>query len=166
MRYLAFDVGGTAIKHALIDEDFQLSDKGSFPSAAVASSAEFIEALGSVRDRYAEQISGVAVSTCGELDPSSGELFSGGSLRFNTGTNLVNLLQDRCGLRVSVENDANCALLAELHDGSLAQATNAFVVVLGTAVGGGGDDQPAPVPRIALPRRQRQPGRHLLGCPL
>lgn len=136
MRYLAFDVGGTGIKHALMDDEYQLSDKGSISTAAVTSSAEFIEALGAIYDRYAEQVAGIAVSTAGELDAVSGHMFSGGSLLFNAGTNMIGLLEARCGRRVTVENDANCALLAEIHDGSLADATNAVALVLGTGVGG------------------------------
>lgn len=136
MHYLAFDVGGTQIKHALIDEHYRLSDQASFPTATVTSSEQFVEALGAVHDRVAGDVAGIAVSTCGELDPVRGHMFSGGALRFNAGIDLVDLLQARCGRRVSVENDANCALLAEMNDGALAEATNGFVMVIGTGVGG------------------------------
>lgn len=135
-QYLAIDVGGSAIKHALVDADYQLSDKGSVPSAGLSSTAEFIEALGAIHDQHRGRVAGIAVSTCGELDPASGHMFSGGMLRFNKDINLVDLLQARCGVPVSVENDANCALLAELHDGALTDATNGVVLVLGSAVGG------------------------------
>lgn len=136
MRYLTFDIGGTGIKHALIDQDYRLSNKGSFPTAGVTSSTEMIEALGEVFDRYADRVAGVAVSTCGELDPATGHVFSGGSLQFNNGIDLIDLLEARCGRPVTVENDANCALLAEVHDGALAEATNAVVLTIGTGVGG------------------------------
>lgn len=136
MQYLAFDVGGTGIKHALMDENYRVWDKGAIPTTTVASSGQFVDALGTIHDRYAGELAGIAVSTCGELDPVSGHMFSGGALVFNAGTNLVDLLQARCGRRVTVENDANCALLAEIHDGSLTDATNAVALVIGTGVGG------------------------------
>lgn len=136
MFYLSFDVGGTAIKHALINHEYAVVEKGSFPTAGVTSSAEFIEALGQVYDLYDGRVAGVAVSTCGELDPATGHVFSGGSLQFNNGTNLIDLLQARCPVPVTVENDANCALLAEVHDGALTGSTNAVVLTIGTGVGG------------------------------
>ncbi len=136
MRYLTFDIGGTGIKHALLDDDYRMSEKGSFPTAGVRSSAEFIEALGRVHDRHAGEVAGIAISTCGELDPATGHMFSGGSLQFNAGTNLIDLVRARCGTSVTVENDANCALLAEVHDGALAGCTNAVVLTIGTGVGG------------------------------
>jgi predicted NBD/HSP70 family sugar kinase len=37
---------------------------------------------------------------------------------------------------VSLENDANCALIAEAHDGALADCRNGVVLVLGTGTGG------------------------------
>lgn len=136
MHYLTIDIGGTAIKHALIDQDYRLRDQDSFATATVTSAAQLIEAVGAIHDRHAGRLAGIAVSTCGEVNPGTGQMLSGGALRFNAGINLIDLLQARCGLPVSVENDANCALLAEMHDGALAGATNGFVMVIGTGVGG------------------------------
>ena len=63
-------------------------------------------------------------------------MFSGGTLTFNTGTNMIDAVSARCGVPVTVENDANCALLAEAHLGCLTDCRNAVVLVIGTAVGG------------------------------
>lgn len=136
MRYLVFDVGGTAIKHAVIDEAYRLGERGLIPTAGLTSSAQFVETLAGVHDGLTARVDGIALSTCGELDPVTGHVYSGGSLQFNNGANLVTLLQARCGTRVTVENDANCALLAEFHDGVLVGCTNAAVFVIGTGVGG------------------------------
>lgn len=135
MEYLALDVGGSSIKHAIIDDRYRLSEKGSVPTSYVTSE-EFIETIGRIHDRHAGRVAGIAISSCGELDPATGYMFSGGALRFNAGTNLIELVQARCHTPVSVENDANCALLAEFHDGSLADCTNAVALVIGTAIGG------------------------------
>lgn len=136
MRYLAFDVGGTGIKYAVMDADYRMAEKGSFATSGVTTSPEFVEALGRIHDRFAGDVAGIAISTCGELDPATGHMVSGGSLQFNTGTNLIDLVQARCATRVTVENDANCALLAELHDGALAGRTNGLVLTVGTGLGG------------------------------
>lgn len=134
MRYLALDLGGSAIKHAIAGDDCVLSDKGSVP-ADFDSHAGFLDAVTGIAARSGA-LDGIAVSTCGELDPVSGEMFSGGTHRFNAGTNLIRAIQERCGVPVSLENDANCALIAEAHDGALADCRNGVVLVLGTGTGG------------------------------
>ncbi|MFP5417367.1 MAG: ROK family protein [Actinomycetes bacterium] len=134
-EYLVLDVGGSSIKHALADDSYALSDKGSVPNT-FRDNAEFIEAIGQLYDAVAGRVSGIAISACGELDPATGEMISGGALRFNAGTNMIERVGARCPVPVSVENDANCALLAEVHDGSLSDCTNGIVLVIGTGVGG------------------------------
>ncbi len=135
MSYLVLDVGGSSIKHAIADESYVLTEKGSVPTG-YDTHAEFIETIGTIYDRYSDQVTGIAMSSCGELDPVSGHMFSGGALLFNAGTNMIASVTARCGVPVSVENDANCALLAELHDGSLSDCTNGVALVMGTGVGG------------------------------
>ena len=134
MAILALDVGGSAIKFALGDEQGNLESKGVVPNDFLTH-AEFIEAIGRIFDSF-PGVEGIAISTCGELDPSTGEMFTGGTLRFNAGTNLIRSVGGRCPVPVSIENDANCALLAEMADGALAGCRNGVVLVLGTAVGG------------------------------
>ena len=63
-------------------------------------------------------------------------MFSGGTLRFNSGVNMIESVQARCGVPVTVENDANCALLAAARLGSLTDCRNAAALIIGTAVGG------------------------------
>jgi predicted NBD/HSP70 family sugar kinase len=134
MQYLALDVGGSGIKYAVADEACRLAGKGVLPTC-YATHEEFVGAIAGIRDRFGE-LDGIAISTCGELDPISGQMHTGGTLRFNAGTNLIRSVESRCGLPVSVENDANCALIAETFDGALQDCANAMITVLGTAIGG------------------------------
>lgn len=133
-RYLVLDVGGSGIKHAVADGAFALTDKGTVPNT-FTSHAEFIEGIGGLYDASGP-VDGIAISTAGELDPATGQMFSGGYLRFNAGTNLIASVSARCPTRVTVENDANCALLAEVADGALTGCRTAAMFVLGTGVGG------------------------------
>lgn len=136
MRYLAFDIGGTGIKHALVDDQLRLSRQGSFPTATVGTPDELVAALGAVYDRHAGEVAGVAISTAGETDPATGLMFTGGALRFTQGMEMVNAVAARCPTRVTVENDANCALLAEVGDGVLTGCRNALALIVGTGLGG------------------------------
>lgn len=135
MKWLAMDVGGSGIKYALADESCQLSHAGLLPTQ-YDTHDRFIDAVGSIYDRFAGAVAGIAMSSCGELDPGTGHMFSGGTLTFNNGTNMIDAVTARCGVPVTVENDANCALLAEAHLGCLTDCRNAVVLVIGTAVGG------------------------------
>lgn len=137
MQYLAFDIGGTDIKHALVDPDgWVLSEAGAFPTATTSSPATLIEALGRVYDAHAGAVAGVAISSAGELDPATGHFFNGGALRYTAGLDLLDAAAPRFGVPISVENDANCALLAEAADGALAGVRDGCVLIVGTGLGG------------------------------
>lgn len=136
MQYLVLDVGGSAIKYALSDANYNFSERGSLANGNWSNSEEFIEAIGGLFDPVADKVTGIAISTCGELDPKSGLMYTGGYLSFNAGMNVIDVVEARCGRRTTVENDANCALLAEFHDGALSDCTNAVAIVIGTGVGG------------------------------
>ena len=72
----------------------------------------------------------------GIIDSVQGVCITGGNLRYVKGLPLATLLEERYGLRVSLENDARCAALAELWRGSLKNCADGVVIVLGSAVGG------------------------------
>jgi glucokinase len=50
---------------------------------------------------------------------------------------LRQMLEDRLGKKVLVENDATCAALGEWKSGAAQGATDAWVITLGTGIGGG-----------------------------
>ena len=50
---------------------------------------------------------------------------------------LRQLVEDRLGIKVFVENDATCAALGEWKLGAAQGATDAWVITLGTGIGGG-----------------------------
>ncbi|MDO5626739.1 MAG: ROK family protein [Mobilicoccus sp.] len=138
-HYLVLDVGGSGIKYATATAGGTLGERSVLPTS-YTTHEEFIDAVVGIIDGHADSagpaLAGVAFSTCGEVDPESGHMLSGGLLTFNAGENYITSLRERCDLRVTVENDANCALLAEMRDGALADVDTGVVMVLGSAVGG------------------------------
>ena len=50
---------------------------------------------------------------------------------------LRQMVEDRLGIKVLVENDATCAALGEWKTGAARGATDAWVITLGTGIGGG-----------------------------
>lgn len=134
-KRLSIDVGGSAIKYALVGDGHQILEQGKV-SAPRAVHEEFIEAVGGLYDRYADQISGMGISMAGKVNQHTGYVVSAGSFPFFTGTNMVEALAKRCPTHITVDNDARCAAIAEMQYGSLVGVDDALVVVLGTGIGG------------------------------
>ena len=136
MKYLVLDIGGSAIKYALMTEKLEFIEKGKkvTPSDNIEN---FIETVGEIYDKYKDYIEGIAISMPGVLDSEKGYTYTGGSLTYNDGKEIVKILQERCPTKITIENDGKCAALAEVWKGSLKNCDDGVVIVLGTGVGGG-----------------------------
>ena len=137
MNYLAIDVGGTFIKYAIITDECMIAEKNKIPTPQ-DNFEEFIQALIGVYEKVSLscKLEGIALSMPGIIDSKKGFMYTGGSLRYINNVNIVEVLQNKTGLPVTVENDAKCAAVAELWKGALKDCENAVVIVCGTAVGG------------------------------
>ena len=133
MKYLCLDFGGTGVKYAIIDENFQLYDVNK-ENKIFQSHDEMITWVVDLFKTIHMKLSGIAISYCGEMNPFTGLIKNGGSYRFNDNKNIKQILWSKCHVPVSIENDGNCAALAELYRGSLKETSNGAVLVLGTGV--------------------------------
>lgn len=133
MSILTVDAGGSSLKYALCDDAMQLSCHGKVPNT-FSSQGDFVDAVASIYEVNRDRVTGIALSYCGELDPTTGMVFNGGSYGFNTGTNLKQILSERCGVPVAMESDGNCAALAEVRRGNLRGHSDSVTLVLGTGV--------------------------------
>ncbi len=133
-RYLVVDLGGTLIKYALMTSD-QIIEKGEVPTP-LDNSEHLIDTLTQLYKKY-ENITGIALSVPGRIDIHKGIMHTGGYLNYIEDYPLVEVLSQHCPVKISIENDAKCAALAELWKGSLQGVQYGVVIVLGTAIGGG-----------------------------
>ena len=136
MKYLVLDIGGTAIKYALMTEELEFLEKGKVKTPK-DSIEEFIDVVGNIYDKYKDGIEGMALSIPGILDSKTGYMYTGGALEYNADKNIIKVLSERCNTKISVENDGKCAALAELWKGNLNDCENGAVIILGTGIGGG-----------------------------
>jgi predicted NBD/HSP70 family sugar kinase len=134
MYYLAIDIGGTYTKFAVMDAEGHFKERGKIPTIQ-DTEAHFLDMLVELYQKH-QAISGIALSSAGVIDSELGMMYNAGSLGCVSNLAIVDELQKRCKVSVSVENDAKCAALAEVWCGSLSDCSNALVVILGTAVGG------------------------------
>lgn len=134
-QYLVFDIGGTNVKYALMDNEGQLLEKGKRPSADNLD--DFVAALYEVGDQYKGKFAGIAVCAPGKIDTEKMIIHYGGALTFLDGLNLEKTLGARYGVAVSAENDGKAAALCEQWLGELKGVDTGTVITLGTGVGGG-----------------------------
>lgn len=78
----------------------------------------------------------IGFGTPGLSDPATGLMRNCNSTALN-GRPLLEDLENLLGVRVAIENDANCFALAEARWGAAKGRSSAFGVILGTGVGGG-----------------------------
>lgn len=131
--HLSVDVGGTFIKYAWMHDDKIIrQDKKETP---LTSLEDFSKVMTSIWDEEEEK-SGLSISLPGTIDPVSGFVFQGGSLRFHDQFNVKEYYEELFKVPVSVENDARCAALAEMHSGNMKGVQNGIVLTFGTGVGG------------------------------
>lgn len=135
-KVLTIDVGGTFTKFAVMQgvATFEIIEKGKNPTVR-KNHEDFMESLADIFNAY-DDVEGIALSMPGLIDTDKGICISSGALNFANGHCVTEELLALCGVPVTVENDANCAALAEIKSGSLTDVNDAFVLVFGTAVGG------------------------------
>lgn len=137
MSYVCFDVGGTAVKHALVTESGKILQQDDFPTVHT-SKDDFIQSLLLVIKEYEKEhvIEGIGLSLPGIVDPETGYLFTAGALYSLYGENIKAALHEKMHYLVTIENDANCALLAEKLNGKAATDQDVLLVTIGTGIGG------------------------------
>ena len=104
-EYLVLDVGGSAIKYGLIKEDLTIIEKSSIPTP-LDNLENFIETIGRIYDKYADQVSGMALSMPGIIDPEKGYQYTGGALEYISNLHTSEVLKKRCPTNISIGNDA------------------------------------------------------------
>lgn len=137
VNILALDVGGTAVKAALIDEHNQLSDIREFPSEPGPAPVLVQHALTAAQAYDGYDV--LAVSMTGQIDHTTQTVLFRSTLQpgekpeFPVGE----ALRAATGKPVFVLNDANAATLGEGCFGAGRDCRNFLCLTYGTGVGGG-----------------------------
>lgn len=135
--YTVFDVGGSSIKYALMNESGDFIDKSSVstPKEGIES---FVNLIDEIVKNYQKSyfINGMALSMPGAVDIETGFIYGVTAVPYIHGPNIKQILQERTNLAVELENDANCAGLAEGWIGAAQDVNDYICVVIGTGIGG------------------------------
>lgn len=145
--YVGIDIGGTAIKYGVIEENGTIVRRGERETEAEQGGAAIlqkaIEIVGEMKrevqsmDQEAGEAAGICISTAGMVDIEKGEIFYSSPLIPNyTGINFKEAMKREFGLLCEVENDVNCAGLAEYQSGSAKGSRISLMLTVGTGIGG------------------------------
>ena len=135
MAYLVFDIGGTSVKYAIYQEN-ELSHQDAFLTPPTWDKMK--EALNSVLLKFNQDydFKGVAISAPGSTNIKKGVIEGVSAIDYLHHFPIRQELETLFNLPVSLENDANCAALAELWQGVAQGEENILFVVIGTGIGG------------------------------
>ncbi|EGQ2994541.1 ROK family protein [Staphylococcus pseudintermedius] len=138
MKKIAFDIGGTYIKSAIIDENRQLQDYDKVRTPVNENDAiiNYVEArLQRYIQEHQLQAVAVGISTAGAVDRKARTIaYANPNILNYTGTNFVDKLSAYVQELV-VYNDVDAALLGELDEREV-DYESAFCLTLGTGIGG------------------------------
>ena len=135
-RAVGVDVGGTKILAGVVDETGAVlrSEELATPDASQAGLLATLERL--VASLVADGADAIGVGVPSRIDQRAGRAVSSTNLPL-VDVWLRDLLRERFGLPVGVDNDANVAALAEWRLGAGRGTRTMVMVTLGTGVGGG-----------------------------
>lgn len=133
MKIFVADIGGTFIKYAVMNESAEIISQNKIPTP-LDSHENFLQTIFNLY--RISDCEGVAISMPGIIDSARGLCVESIAIPHNNNKFICAELEKICGVKVAIENDANCAALAEAEIGSLADVESGFVMVFGTFVGG------------------------------
>lgn len=143
MYRLGIDLGGTNIVAGVVDEDYKIISKASCKTAVPRPESEICDSMAEVAQKAIEKakltmddIDSIGIGVPGAVNPKTGVIEYSANLFFHN-WEVVEMMEERLGKKVRIENDANAAALGEYLAGSAKGAKNAVAITLGTGVGGG-----------------------------
>lgn len=135
--YYGFDIGGTKVAFAVFDNDFNERERATYatPIADYPAFLDLVSQCVTGADSRWHCRGKVGLGFPGVLRPDDQRILAPNMSAIHEQVLLPDL-QQRLERPVFVDNDANCFLLSEYHQGAAAGAGLALALTLGTGLGG------------------------------
>jgi len=140
---VGIDLGGTAVKIGILNQEYDILAQTSFPTGAARAYGQVIADMGKTamallaENGYGwEDCLGAGVGSPGTVDSENGIVLYSNNIRWDH-VPLAEELKKYLPMPVYADNDANCAALGEVVKGAAKGYGNAVLLTLGTGVGGG-----------------------------
>ena len=139
---IGMDLGGTNLRAAAFDQSGKLLEKISgetdFEAGREAVIDDIVAAISRLRDKHGtEGLRGIGVGVPGFIRMKEGLITGSNNLPFLENLPIRDVLSEKLGARVILENDANAAALGESWMGAGREVEDMVLLTLGTGVGGG-----------------------------
>lgn len=135
---VAIDIGGTKIAAAIANNKGKILSRGVFPTESKKGQKKVVQnivnAIKSIAGKY--KFSKLGVSIASPLDFNSGIIINAPNLPFKN-FNIKQFLRRKFKVKTYVDNDANCATLAEALLGNGRGLKNFLYLTISTGIGGG-----------------------------
>lgn len=142
-NYVGIDLGGTNIKAGVVTDEGKLLNKVTCKTNADRPMEDIIHDMGrlaadAVKDAGLEvsEIEAIGIGSPGTPDNDEGLLVYSNNLPFVMAP-MRKLIREVIDLPVYIDNDANCAAMAEAVAGAAKGAKDSVTITLGTGVGAG-----------------------------
>lgn len=139
-EYICIDIGGTSIKYGMVREDGTFLATGEMPTEAMQYGGPGImEKAKKIVEAYKAEYhpEGICVSTAGMVDCEQGKItYAAPLIPDYTGTEIKKTLEKLYEIPCEVENDVNCAGLAEHFAGASRGSRISVCLTIGTGIGG------------------------------
>ena len=138
MAILTMDVGQKFIRYGFFDDNGNLAEKGQY-QVPKYSAKDFYESIANLVKESDMEIKAISISFPGFIDVKDKIAIRAGSLRFLDGHNISKDLHRYINKKIEIfiENNTNCAAIAEKLNGNAQDVTDFVVITLGHGVGGG-----------------------------
>lgn len=144
MLALGIDLGGTAIKTAVVDTTGAIVGAGEEKTPAKAGVEACVQAMIAAADEAMgnagirkEHLNGAGIGVPGVVLPRKGLVVEVTNLEGWSNIPLRDIMGARLGMPVELANDANAAALGEVRFGAGRGVDNLVLFTLGTGIGGG-----------------------------
>ncbi|MCQ2482684.1 MAG: ROK family protein [Clostridia bacterium] len=141
--YVGIDLGGTNIKAGIVTDTGEMLNRSSIKTNANRPMEEIIHDMGKlaltvIKDAKLDvkDIKAIGIGSPGTPDNKEGVLVYSNNLPFNMAP-MRKLIKDIVNLPVYIDNDANCAGMAEAVAGAAKGVKNSVTITLGTGIGAG-----------------------------
>lgn len=136
------DLGATTVKTGIVDTNGSISDQVSFDSKADKGPAVVIQqivfSIQQILGKYdIADCKGIGIGTPGVVSSISGMVLHPPNFTNWTSVDVAKKVRQSFPVPVHIENDANCAALAEARFGAGKEFKDFLFVIWGTGVGGG-----------------------------
>ncbi len=138
MKIITFDVGGTAIKFGMVDENFEVLFSEEFPTNEYEDTDNMVMyAMEAKLREYEGQYDAIGISTAGQVDFENGVIHDGvGNIPNYNHSDLRGTFEKIFNVPVAVDNDVNCAAIGEAQFGAAKGQKDFLCLTYGTGVGG------------------------------